>query len=279
MHLLPPPPPRRSTRYLASATSSSSTFVARLRGAGREPAAHGTRAGRLERREEWRVGCSCAMSIAGEGKSYTPEPPICCPTSSASHSTQERKTAPPSTPPSRLAAPSRTLPPSMFSNTSPTSSTELDPTKVTQFASRLILIPASAGLAPSSHPLLALLIVGLHASLPSPPTTNRRKGNTGGPRCSRRRDTVLPNGYRVHGIVRAELGKLLGIDEPALYASESESASGARLCLWGRAHCATPERRAATALALGTLQLTHATFSASFGVGRSLHEDIVRIVS
>ncbi|KAJ6476933.1 hypothetical protein C8R45DRAFT_833764 [Mycena sanguinolenta] len=165
-----------------------------------------------------------------------------------------------------------------------------DPDKAMQLASKLVPILTSAGLAPSAHPLLALmrlhtalLIAGLHPSSTSTTATttpeeaqatldaavvSATKGVTG-------LDTVLRYGHPVRGIARAELGKLLAVDEPAPRAPGSAAEEAVRY---------PPSGARRLRLALETLLLARAELSVGFGtandggaVGRGVREDIVRL--
>ncbi|KAJ8519784.1 hypothetical protein ONZ45_g3293 [Pleurotus djamor] len=107
-----------------------------------------------------------------------------------------------------------------------------DPEKSQQLVNNLIPILVSAGLTPSSHPLLAmshlqqtLLITSFNESFNSELTTseNERKAAQdvldNAIRAANRHVTglasVLPEGHPIRAIALAELGKLLVVDEPA----------------------------------------------------------------
>lgn len=93
-----------------------------------------------------------------------------------------------------------------------------DPAKATQLTKKLIPILTSAGLTPSSHPLLALSCLQrtlLMSSLPSPLTQESIdeviRATT---RCTTGLSLVLRQGHPVRGVALAELGKMLAADEP-----------------------------------------------------------------
>ncbi|KAG5643030.1 hypothetical protein DXG03_001642 [Asterophora parasitica] len=94
-----------------------------------------------------------------------------------------------------------------------------DPSKALQLTTNLIPILTSTGLTPSSHPLLALARLHqslLIASLPTPPTQDTLDNAIhAATRSSTGLASVLTFGHPVRGIVLAELGKLLSVDEPS----------------------------------------------------------------
>ncbi|KAJ6529128.1 hypothetical protein DFH09DRAFT_1327370 [Mycena vulgaris] len=154
-----------------------------------------------------------------------------------------------------------------------------DPEKARQLTTNLIPILTSAGLTPASHPLLALTRLHqalLIAELPSTPTqalldeaiVAATKAATG-------LAAVLRYGHPVCGIARAELGKLLAVDEPAPRAPGSAAEEALRY---------PPSGAKRLRLALETLVQARAELSVGFGapnkgglVGRGVREDIVRL--
>ncbi|KAJ7135808.1 hypothetical protein C8R44DRAFT_952340 [Mycena epipterygia] len=154
-----------------------------------------------------------------------------------------------------------------------------DPTKARQLTTNLIPILTSAGLTPASHPLLALTRLHqalLIAALPGEPTqvaldeaviaATKVGAGLGG---------VLRYGHPVRGIARAELGKLLAVDEPAPRAPGSAAEEALRY---------PPNGAKRLRLALETLVQARAELNVGFGVanegglvGRSVREDIVKL--
>ncbi|KAF8920146.1 SET domain-containing protein [Mucidula mucida] len=96
-----------------------------------------------------------------------------------------------------------------------------DPAKSFQLTSNLIPILTSAGVMPSSHPLLALTMLQKSFPLPSPLTQDALDDTI---RIASKAVTGLlgihPEGHPVVGIALAELGKLLAVDEPVPHRSE-----------------------------------------------------------
>ncbi|KAG8216403.1 SET domain-containing protein [Butyriboletus roseoflavus] len=95
----------------------------------------------------------------------------------------------------------------------------VDDGKAKQLTTHMIPILASAGLPPSSHPLLALL--KLHQSLLLAPLSDRisQEGLDESIRIAAKHiaglAAVLDEGHPVRGVALAELGKLLAVDEPS----------------------------------------------------------------
>ncbi|KAJ7487905.1 hypothetical protein FB451DRAFT_729135 [Mycena latifolia] len=154
-----------------------------------------------------------------------------------------------------------------------------DPAKARQLTTNLIPILTSAGLTPASHPLLALTRLHqalLIAELPGTPTqalldeaivTATKAVNGLG--------SMLRYGHPVRGIARAELGKLLAVDEPAPRAPGSAAEEALRY---------PPSGAKRLRLALDTLVQARAELGVGFGVpnegglvGRGVREDIVRL--
>ncbi|KAJ7466728.1 hypothetical protein B0H11DRAFT_2047522 [Mycena galericulata] len=154
-----------------------------------------------------------------------------------------------------------------------------DPAKARQLTTNLIPILTSAGLTPSSHPLLALTRLHqalLIAELPGTPTQElldeaivaATKATTG-------LSGVLRYGHPLRGLARAELGKLLAVDEPAPRAPGSAAEEALRY---------PPSGAKRLRLSLDTLVQARAELSVGFGVpnegglvGRAVREDIVKL--
>ncbi|KAK7046540.1 histone-lysine N-methyltransferase ASHR1 [Favolaschia claudopus] len=156
-----------------------------------------------------------------------------------------------------------------------------DPAKSKQLCSKLIPILTSAGLTPSSHPLLALtrlytalLIADLQSSSPSQETLDEAVV------CATKAlaglDGILRYGHPVRGIARAELGKLLAVDEPA---PRPPAASAAEEALRYPPSGAKRLRMALDVLlqARGELNVGFGAPNEGGAVGRDVREDIVRL--
>ncbi|KAK6971887.1 histone-lysine N-methyltransferase ASHR1 [Favolaschia claudopus] len=156
-----------------------------------------------------------------------------------------------------------------------------DPAKSKQLCSKLIPILTSAGFTPSSHPLLALtrlytalLIADLQSSSPSQETLDdavvcATKAVAG-------LDGILRYGHPVRGIARAELGKLLAVDEPA---PRPPAASAAEEALRYPPSGAKRLRMALDVLlqARGELGVGFGAPNEGGAVGRDVREDVVRL--
>jgi hypothetical protein len=99
-----------------------------------------------------------------------------------------------------------------------------DPAHTLRLAENFVPLLRSAGLTPSSHPLLALvrlrqpfLIDGLASDYPEPADAQKSLDDAvrGAAAVVTGLDMVLQEGHPVRAIARAELGKLLASDEPA----------------------------------------------------------------
>ena len=90
--------------------------------------------------------------------------------------------------------------------------------KSIQLTTNLLPILTSAGLTPSSHPLLALTRLHqslLISSLPTPPTEESLDETIrAATRSTTGLSSILHYGHPVRGIALAELGKILAVDEP-----------------------------------------------------------------
>jgi SET and MYND domain-containing protein len=154
-----------------------------------------------------------------------------------------------------------------------------DPAKAHQLTSKLIPILASAGLAPSAHPLLALtrlytaLLITKLANTPT--QTALDEAVIAATKVSAGLGEVLRHGHPVRGIARAELGKLLAVDEPEPRAPGTAAEEALRY---------PPSGAKRLRLALETLVHARAELSVGFGaanegglVGRGVREDIVKL--
>jgi SET and MYND domain-containing protein len=154
-----------------------------------------------------------------------------------------------------------------------------DPAKAHQLTSKLIPILASAGLAPSAHPLLALtrlytaLLITKLANTPT--QTALDEAVIAATKVSAGLGEVLRHGHPVRGIARAELGKLLAVDEPEPRAPGTAAEEALRY---------PPSGVKRLRLALETLVHARAELSVGFGaanegglVGRGVREDIVKL--
>ncbi|KAF7289807.1 hypothetical protein MIND_01355000 [Mycena indigotica] len=162
-----------------------------------------------------------------------------------------------------------------------------DRSKSQQLTTNLIPILASAGLTPASHPLLALrrlhlgmLIedVSIVSSSSSLAAAEAQKildeaVITATQVCAGL-DMIMSYGHPVRGLARAELGKLLAVDEPEPRLSPPTAAPGPF----------PPSGSARLRLALDTLLLAREELKIGFGVaneggdiGRVVREDIVRL--
>ncbi|KAJ7190687.1 hypothetical protein GGX14DRAFT_603642 [Mycena pura] len=153
-----------------------------------------------------------------------------------------------------------------------------DPAKARQLTTNLIPILVSAGLTPAAHPLLALtrlhqaLLVAELAGAPAlldETVVAATKAVAG-------LDAVLRVGHPVRGIARAELGKLLAVDEPARARTPGSAAEEALRY--------PPSGAARLRLALETLVRAHAELTVGFGTtnegglaGQGVREDVVRL--
>ncbi|KAJ7310714.1 hypothetical protein DFH08DRAFT_918265 [Mycena albidolilacea] len=171
-----------------------------------------------------------------------------------------------------------------------------DPAKSKQLSSKLVPILASAGATPSSHPLLALtrlhtalLIADLHhpqsqsqSDAPTTPTPTPTEAQAAldeaivaATKAVAGLEGVLRYGHPVRGIARAELGKLLAVDEPAPRAPGTAAEEALRY---------PPSGVKRLRLALETLVQARGELGVGFGppneggvVGRSVRDDIVRL--
>lgn len=95
----------------------------------------------------------------------------------------------------------------------------VDPIKSRQLTSNLIPILTSAGLTPSTHPLLALTRLYLELLLLALPDNLTQEHLDETIRTAARYNAGLSNiltfGHPVRGVALAELGKLLAVDEPS----------------------------------------------------------------
>ncbi|KAJ6614749.1 hypothetical protein B0H10DRAFT_2165021 [Mycena sp. CBHHK59/15] len=154
-----------------------------------------------------------------------------------------------------------------------------DPAKARQLTTNLIPILTSAGLTPASHPLLALTRLHqalLIADLSSSPTQAALdEAIVAATKTATGLNSVLRYGHPVRGIARAELGKLLAVDEPAPRAPGSAAEEALRY---------PPSGAKRLRIALETLVQARAELSVGFGVaneggavGRGVREDIVKL--
>lgn len=129
-----------------------------------------------------------------------------------------------------------------------------------------------------AHPLLALTRLHLSlllSSLPSPPdSSSLDEAIRTAARVASGLEEVLREGHPVRGLARAELGKLLAVDEPSAEATTSPQAVGAEVF--------PPRGSARLALAYGTLQRAYAELSIGFGpgggeVGRDVRETLLNL--
>ncbi|KAJ7624923.1 hypothetical protein FB45DRAFT_1061067 [Roridomyces roridus] len=155
-----------------------------------------------------------------------------------------------------------------------------DPEKAHQLTSNLIPILTSAGLTPSSHPLLALTRLHqalLISALRSPTQETLDETIVTASKAFSGLCAVLRYGHPVRGLARAELGKLLAVDEPSPRQPGSGSAAEEALRF-------PPSGVKRLRLALDTLLQARAELGVGFGVpneggqvGRSVREDIVKL--
>ncbi|KAF7324122.1 hypothetical protein MKEN_00634600 [Mycena kentingensis (nom. inval.)] len=159
-----------------------------------------------------------------------------------------------------------------------------DPRKARQLTTNLIPILASAGLPPSAHPLLALrrlhlamLIEDLSLSASASPTSTPEQTQTAldeaivtATQVCGGLDPILFPGHPVCALARAELGKLLAVDEPAPATSAPQKYP--------------PSGPARLRTALETLLAARDELWVGFGVaneggevGNAVREDIVRL--
>ncbi|KAJ7817361.1 SET domain-containing protein [Mycena olivaceomarginata] len=171
-----------------------------------------------------------------------------------------------------------------------------DPAKSKQLSSKLVPILASAGATPSSHPLLALtrlhtalLIADLHhpqsqsqSDAPTTPTPTPTEAQAAldeavvaATKAVAGLEGILRYGHPVRGIARAELGKLLAVDEPAPRAPGTAAEEAMRY---------PPSGVKRLRLALETLVSARGELGVGFGapneggvVGRTVRDDIVRL--
>ncbi|KAF7329367.1 hypothetical protein MKEN_00198200 [Mycena kentingensis (nom. inval.)] len=159
-----------------------------------------------------------------------------------------------------------------------------DPEKACQLTTNLIPILASAGLPPSTHPLLALrrlhlamLIEDISLSASASPTSTPEETQTAldeaivtATQVCAGLDLLLFPGHPVRALARAELGKLLAVDEPAPPAPGPQKYP--------------PSGPARLRMALETLLAARDELRVGFGVaneggevGNAVREDIVRL--
>jgi SET and MYND domain-containing protein len=171
-----------------------------------------------------------------------------------------------------------------------------DPAKSKQLSSKLVPILASAGATPSSHPLLALtrlhtalLIADLHhpqsqsqSDAPTTPTPTPTEAQAAldeavvaATKAVAGLEDILRYGHPVRGIARAELGRLLAVDEPAPRAPGTAAEEALRY---------PPSGVKRLRLALETLVSARGELGVGFGapneggvVGRTVRDDIVRL--
>ncbi|KAJ7129082.1 hypothetical protein C8R46DRAFT_925638 [Mycena filopes] len=177
-----------------------------------------------------------------------------------------------------------------------------DPVYALRLTTNLLPILSSAGLTPASHPLLglarlhsALLIAGLAAPTGSSAQTALDAAVRAAAQVVAGLDMVLRYGHPVRGIARAELGRLLAVDEPAPYvpppgsasvsaSASTEPSSSSPPILPQEPPRFPPSGAPRLRLALDTLVHARAELHIAFGVaneggavGREVREDIVRI--
>ena len=103
----------------------------------------------------------------------------------------------------------------------------IDPAKSIQLTTNLTPILTSAGLTPSSHPLLALSRLHqslLISSLPTPPTQESLDETIrAATRSSTGLSSILHYGHPVRGVALVELGKMLAVDEPQPRTGETQA--------------------------------------------------------
>lgn len=154
-----------------------------------------------------------------------------------------------------------------------------DPAKARQLTTNLIPILASAGVTPASHPLLALtrlhqaLIIAALSGAPIQELLD--EAVIAATKATAGLGLVLRYGHPMRGIARAELGKLLAVDEPAPRAPGSAAEEALRY---------PPSGAKRLRLALETLVQARAELNFGFGatnegglVGRRVREDVVRL--
>ncbi|KAI0646366.1 SET domain-containing protein [Trametes meyenii] len=153
-----------------------------------------------------------------------------------------------------------------------------DPAKSRQLTTNIIPILISAGLMPSSHPLLAMTHLHqelLIASLPSSPTQDSLDDviRTAAKYCAGLQG-LLPKGHPVRAVALGELGKLLAVDEPA---SRTDAAQASATQF-------PPSGPARLKLAYETLVRAHEELVIGFGkenrggqVGVDVHDAAVRL--
>ncbi|KAI0746851.1 SET domain-containing protein [Daedaleopsis nitida] len=153
-----------------------------------------------------------------------------------------------------------------------------DVAKARQLTTNLIPIMVSAGLTPSSHPLLAMTRLHhelLLASLPSSPTQDTLDESIRATaKYSAGVQTLLPRGHPVRAVALGELGKLLAVDEPAP-PRDTDSVAGGRF---------PPSGPARLKLAYECLVRAHEEMLIGYGksagggeLGREVRDAIVRL--
>lgn len=154
---------------------------------------------------------------------------------------------------------------------------DVDPSKSRQLTSNLIPIMSSAGLSPSTHPLLAMTRLHLELLLMALPSNQNQDHLDEAIRTAAKYNAglsnILPFGHPVRGIALAELGKLLAVDEPSPHDSNLPSQP-----------TFPPSGLARLKLALETLVRAREELYIGFGkgsgggqVGKEVRETIIRL--
>ncbi|KAI9063571.1 SET domain-containing protein [Trametes sanguinea] len=94
-----------------------------------------------------------------------------------------------------------------------------DPEKAKQYTTNLIPILTTAGLTPSSHPLLAMTHLHLELAIASLPSSMSQESLDEAIRTAAKYSAglqgLLPKGHPIRAVALGELGKLLAVDEPS----------------------------------------------------------------
>ncbi|KAL7284146.1 hypothetical protein ACG7TL_001427 [Trametes sanguinea] len=103
----------------------------------------------------------------------------------------------------------------------------IDPAKAKQYTTNLIPILTTAGLTPSSHPLLAMTHLHLELAIASLPSSMSQGSLDEAIRTAAKYSAglqgLLPKGHPIRAVALGELGKLLAVDEPSPPTDQAEA--------------------------------------------------------